>query len=326
MGRGWFDAQGLPDLPAAGTLVSLSEALQPLMLTGMIVHQEDPFRFEFIVQTGDEKLSLESAQAEALRLIKYFMAALTVPEEEMWVNLSPYEQDRIIPAGFGTTAMGRDLLAQDYMLKQLTASLLSPENPLGSDFWQRIYRRAYDEYGTTEVPMNTFNKVWIVPDRAEVVQSDGRVLVTGSRLKVLLEEDYLALAANAGRGTHGLGEIAPEDLRPLSELSRQVIREVIIPEIEREVNEGRTFARLRQISGAAILAAWYKQNIRQGILRHAYVNRNKTRGIDESGPEDQDAVYHRYLAAFEKGVCNLIREEYDPTRKEVVPGGIFPAG
>ena len=60
-----------------------------------------------------------------MRLVKYFLAALTIPEKDLWVNLSPYEKDRVITDEFGSTEMGRDLLAQDYMLKQLTSSLIS---------------------------------------------------------------------------------------------------------------------------------------------------------------------------------------------------------
>jgi len=34
--------------------------------------------------------------------------------------------------------MGRDMLAQDYILKQLTASLIYPEKNLGKAFWDEI--------------------------------------------------------------------------------------------------------------------------------------------------------------------------------------------
>ena len=57
----------------------------------------------------------------------------------MIINLSPYEKDRIIPQRFGLTEMGRDLLAEDYMLKQITASLIYPEDAIGKKFWKRIY-------------------------------------------------------------------------------------------------------------------------------------------------------------------------------------------
>ena len=71
---------------------------------------------------------------EGERLIKYFLASLAIPEKDLWVNLSPYEKDRTIPRALGQTEMGRDLLAQDYMLKQITASLIYPENGLGKTF------------------------------------------------------------------------------------------------------------------------------------------------------------------------------------------------
>ena len=41
--------------------------------------------------------------------------------------------------------MGRDLLAEDYMLKQITASLIYPEDETGKKFWKRIYEEAAEE-------------------------------------------------------------------------------------------------------------------------------------------------------------------------------------
>ena len=98
-----------------------------------------------------------------LKLIKYFLASLTVPEDEMWVNLSPYEKDRIIPLAFGTTEMGRDLLAQDYILKQLTASLMYPKRNWAVT-WKNL-PEGLQQYGTTEIPMNTFGRSGLCPSR-----------------------------------------------------------------------------------------------------------------------------------------------------------------
>ena len=75
----------------------------------------------------------------------------------MIINLSPYEKDRIIPFYFGLTEMGRDLLAEDYMLKQITASLIYPEERIGKKFWKRIYEEAEKKFGRTNIPVNTFN-------------------------------------------------------------------------------------------------------------------------------------------------------------------------
>ena len=48
----------------------------------------------------------------------------------------------MIPEALGQTDMGRDLLAQDYILKQITASLIYPEKQLGKTFWDKVYAKA----------------------------------------------------------------------------------------------------------------------------------------------------------------------------------------
>ncbi len=162
-------------LPAPGVRVNLSPEFNPPILKGIKVHPDNPFRFDFILDKGDEYnrhpersegSQQEQLKNEATRLIKYFLASLTIPEKDLWVNLSPYEKNRIVPESFGQTEMGRDLLAEDYMLKQITASLIYPEDKIGKKFWKRIYEEATKKFGTTNIPVNTFNKVWIVPEKA----------------------------------------------------------------------------------------------------------------------------------------------------------------
>jgi len=49
-------------------------------------------------------------------------------------------------------------------------------------------------------------------------------------------------------------------------LTTKIIREIIIPELEREVNEGKHFAQLRQIYNSLILAMWYKRRLKESLL------------------------------------------------------------
>ena len=130
-------AQSVLDLPPAGAMITPSPEYHPILLKGLKVYPDKPFQFDFIVESGDSKQDIEAIKNESTKLIKYFLAALTVPQDDLWVNLSPYEKERIIPEAFGQTEMGRDLLAQDYILKQLSASLIYPENELGKKFWEK---------------------------------------------------------------------------------------------------------------------------------------------------------------------------------------------
>ena len=92
-------------------------------------------------RSGRSTVSPQEKQ-EVTKLIKYFLASLTIPESDLWVNLSPYEKNRIIPQSFGLTEMGRDLLAEDYMLKQITASLIYPEDEIGKRILETYLRRS----------------------------------------------------------------------------------------------------------------------------------------------------------------------------------------
>ena len=263
-------------LPAPGVMVRLSAPLNPPILKGIKVHPDNPFRFEFILDKGDSKLSNVQLKDESSKLIKYFLASLTIPEKDLWVNLSPYEKDRIIPQSFGLTEMGRDLLAEDYMLKQITASLIYPEGEIGKKFWKRIYEEASKKFGTTNIPVNTFNKVWIVPEKAVVYENAkaGTAYVVESKLKVMLEQDYLALEKNRG----------PTPQNDVNALGSNIVREIVIPELTKEVNKDRNFSQLRQVYNSLILATWYKKKIKDSILSQVYTDKNKVAGVNINRP------------------------------------------
>ncbi len=314
-------AQGLLQLPMPGTLVQVTPAFHPAIIRGMTIHPDNPFAFDFMIDPGQSGLQDQSLNDEASKLMRYFLAALTVPEQEMWVNLSPYEKNRIIPDTLRQTEMGRDLLAQDYLLKQLSASLMYPEDELGQRFWKRVRARAQKEFGTTDIPMNTFNKVWIVPDTAKIYIHDNNVFVADSHLKVMIEEDYLALERNSLKGHTG---DKVDDV--VTGLQSEIVREILIPEIEREVNEGELFANLRQIYHSMILATWYKTNLKNSVLSQVYVDQNKVEGVDVDDPQVHQKIYDQYVEAFKRGVYNYIKEDLDEESQQVVPRQYFAGG
>ncbi|MCP3683332.1 MAG: hypothetical protein GY861_11645 [bacterium] len=330
-------------LPKPGVMVHTSSAYVPALIKGITIHPQNPLKFDFIIDTGDSSVKDESLKAETNKLIKYFLASLTVPEKDMWVNLSPYEENRIIPEGFGDTEMGRDLLAQDYLLKQVTSSLIYPEDELGKKFWDEIYSKAYEKYNSTDIPIDTLNKVWIVPERAAVYEQDQSVYVIDSYLKVLMEQDYAAMQHNLGEeplvnseeqefvipaeaGIQGNGSPIKTFGDDREAASVSTMREVILPAIEKEVNQGKHFANLRQIYNAMIFAAWFKQSLKQSLLGQVYVDQQKTVGVDTQDKQINDKIYDQYLDAFKQGVFNYIKEEYDPAKEQVIPRKYFSGG
>ena len=311
-------AQGLfPEgvMPLPGKMVEVSAPFTPAIFKGMKVYPKEPLRFDFLLDTGNTALAPDGLEKEAARLVRYFLAALTVPEKDLWVNLSPYEGDRIIPEQFGLTEMGRDLLGQDYILKQLTSSLMYPEKAIGARIWKKIYALAAAKFGTTDIPMDTFNKVWIIPDEATVYVNGNIAYIAKTHLKVMLDTDYLAAQRNTAPATSDAASIP-----------QQVIRAIVLPELEKEINNGANFITLRQIYHAMVLATWFKRNLKKSFVGQVYAEKNKVTGIDLADKHAKDKIWSQYVAAFKKGVFNYIKEEMDETTQEVLPRKYFSGG
>ena len=349
-----------------------------VVFSGIKIYPQEPFRFDFIMDennptvrvtprgypdTGEHRGS-SLQQDDMMRLIKYFMVSLTVPEGDLWVNLSPYEPDRIVPQALGQTEMGHDLLAQDYILKQLTASLMNPEGESGKKFWERVYEKLYASLSSPNVSVGdpfskdmssknngfpteafgndsfqqaieSFNKVWIVPNRVEVYQNGDVAYITHADFKVMLEEDYYAkqqseLSSQRKLGPSVVQETAKDTGFPTETFGndniKQIIRSTIIPLIEDEVNNGESFANLRQIFHSMILAKWYEQHFKNSVLGQNYVDHNTTSGIELEDKSAKQKIYDQYVQAYKSGVSNLIKEEYDPVTQGIVTRKYFVGG
>src|SRR5208282_2412244 len=106
----------------------------------------------------------------------------------------------------------------------------------------------------------------------------------------------------------------------------QVVRTIILPEIEKEVNTGKNFAPLRQIFNSLILASWYKKNLKEALLNQVYADKNTVKGVNLTDPSVKERIYQQYLQAYKKGVFNYIKEDLDPNTKEMLPRKYFSGG
>lgn len=313
--------QGLPSEvhPFQGSLVKASFELE-----GIRFSENAPYHVDaMFAQTDPGVVKGLALREEASRQMRYFLAALAVSEEDLWVNLSPWEPERTISPILGMTELGQDMLAQDYVLKYVTALLMHPDTPSGREFWHRVYTRAYAKFGTVDIPVGSISKVWIVPQRAVVAQGRntegiGGAVITHARLNVMVDADYQLV-----RNTFGTAETQEAS----DSLAREMMREVIVPVLEQEVNEGEAFARVRQIYKALILAHWFRQNMHMGPVAKGYVNRNGIRGIRSADAGAVGQVYARYRSIYDKGVYSLIRDELqegeeEPVARHYVSGGL----
>ncbi len=155
-----------------------------------------------------------------------------------------------------------------------------------------------------------------MPDEADIYEKGNVACLYKSHLKVMLEEDYLALQKHSLKSTKS---------KQLGLLGANIVRAIILPQLEKEVNEDKNFAPLRQVFSGMILAAWYKRALRGSLLGKIYANKAKVRGVDQD-PKNNEAIYQQYLKAYKKGVFNYIKEDVDKYTNKTIPRKYFSGG
>lgn len=268
------------DLPVPGQMLELSHKMSAPMLRALRIDPKNPLNLEFIVDMNDANALSESESSE---LVSYFLAVLTTPQENIWVNLSPYEKDRIIENSFSQTDMGRQLLAQDYILKQITSSLTNPETDLGKSYWQAKENKEVD-----------LSKIWIMPDQAEILEHQTVAIIKDSSLKVQAGSDLFALESENTTIADNVNQNSP--------------LETLLPAITKEINNGENFAKLRQVYSALILGLWFKKKFENSFYKY-YIDQSKIKGIEISDEEVKHKIYNLYREAFDKGTYQINRKE-----------------
>ena len=274
----------VPYLPAPGTMVGASTVFSPVALKGLQFDAQDPFKLSFILDEGDTALTDSQLKEQTTILVRYFLAALTTPGKDMWVNLSPYEKDRVVPDSFAATDLGNDMLGQDYILKQLSASLTHPDTDLGKKYWNNIQSTG----GSRTAPTNAFNKVWISPDITQVYESGNQVFIAKSTLKVSTESDYVAMQ-NSKLSIKNDGVSSARNSDNLK-LEQDAFKTHILPAITKEVNEGKNFAQFRQMHSAIVLAIWFKNRLKDSIYQQLYIDKGKFNGINADDPAIKEKI------------------------------------
>ncbi len=161
-----------------------------------------------------------------------------------------------------------------------------------------------------------------MPEKAVVYENAkaGTAYVVESKLKVMLEQDYLSLEKHEGI------QSKQAQAQDTNQLGSQIVREIVIPELTKEVNENKNFVQLRQVYNSLILATWYKKKNKDSILEQVYADKNKVAGVNINDPNEKQKIYEQYLKAFKKGVYNYIKEDVDPATQEIIPRKYFSGG
>lgn len=292
--------------------------------------------YRFMLDPGDMAFrDGEDRAGAAEKLMEYFYIGLRLPNSSFWVNLRPDAPDSMIDPLLERTDIGRVLLAADVQLKKDMARLTDPDTVPGKTYWDRLYAKADELYKGEDVEIPSAIRPWIVPGEIVIGVSGSGVYIHKATLSVCLEQDWLdhhnLVGCPEGQPTRLSFPASEPDprIKQLNAYSAQLIRELLIPQLIREVNASKQYAGLRQVYFSLILAQWVKKQRladsgeRAGMSPE--IDSGNLTGLESEQPWSKDVYFQEYERSFEQGEYRKQRSVPDRdgiTIRQYFSGGV----
>lgn len=262
--------------------------------------------FRLLLDKGDLKNPKKpELEATTKALLNYFFVGISLPNDSFWVNLRPDAENNIIDSDLARTDVGRILLDADLQLKKDTAKFTSPETLEGKQYWNKLYQKAGALLGSENITIPTLTRPWIVPGDIIIRETQGNAYIYKATLKVMLEQDYLKDSTTY--------KFDDPRLKSLNEYSSQLIRELIIPKLTKEINTSKRYAPLRQVYYSLILAQWFKSRFYgKGGTYSSLINKRELQGLTSKASWSKAAYFREYQKSFKDGEYNIKEPVYTP--------------
>ncbi len=269
--------------------------------------------FKVLLDKGSEKdLSQAKLENSTKELLKYFLIGVTLPDNTFWVNLRPDSPDQIIEDVLTKTDIGKIMLETDLQLKKDTAAFTSPQTIEGKEYWDKLYKKAEELYGTDTVTIPTITRPWIVPNEVIVREAEGSAYIYKATLKVMLEADYIK-SSNTHLNTVDYS-FKDKRSKALNEYSTQLIRELIIPKLTKEVNTSKNYAALRQVFYSLVLSRWFKLRFAGKTGTYpSLIDKQDLTNLTSTQSWDKSTYFNQYKKSFAQGEYNIKETHYTPT-------------
>ena len=134
----------------------------------------------------------------------------------------------------------------------------------------------------------------------------------------MLEQDYLKNSPNAITSSVDY-TFKDERSKALNEYSTQLIRELIIPKLNKEINSSKRYAGLRQVYYSLILSRWFKSRFK-GLSPKGtdpnfvdLIDKQDLTNLTSKTTWDKSTYFQAYKKSFTQGEYNIQEAVYTPT-------------
>jgi len=276
-------------------------------------------------EEGDEIIDI--GDTTELSLVS-FLTGLTLPESEFWVNLNPWEPDRIIEKDLEETDVGRIMLEADLQMKKDFCKYKNPcESEIGEEYWKLL-----DEKGEelikecmnnhlgeikdiNNVQFAPVTRHWIVPDRVEVYETDNEIYIVNATLNIYSEPVYEDSTYEiVNQDAFFVSRPCKDDLsgavKEYGRYAKELEEEMILSLVVHEVNHGENYSDLRCVYNSLALAQWYKDKYRYSpSIFTDFIDSKDLMGLESKSTWNAEDIWSDYVKSFEEGEFHCWKNE-----------------
>ena len=255
--------------------------------------------------------------------ITAFMTGLAVPDVEFWVNLNPWEPDRIIEEKLRESEVGRIMLEADFQMKKDFSNYENPcDNETGKAFHKLIDKKrevlvqeCMDKFpgeikDINNVRLDTVDRHVIVPDKVYAYTNETQIYIINATLKINSEpvvnhSSYHVDNQDIGTLSEGCLEELNKSAKELGKYTSELEISMIQPYVVADVNHVKKYEDLRDVYIALALVQWYKSRIDPsmdiflGRLDSSYSNNSNI--LKAPIPWSPNKIYDQYVHSFYNG-------------------------
>ncbi len=252
----------------------------------------DTYSFETATTPGQESKDGTDQIYNADEALNTWMA---VEPSRFWVNLNPSQPDKVIDQYLGQTEVGRILLEADLELKRAWTRSQDPKTAVGLEYWNRM--TGMD---------GACIRQWIVPKTATIREEGNRLYILDAPLEVKAEAFDFTIPSDPSFK-------CPANPEP----SMAVYRDLLLPELNKAVNDAPEFKDLRRVYISRVAAEWYRDRMTaDGRAAGAGIDSNDVSTLEREDDWSPTDVFNQYLKEIYGTTYEL------PNGVKVTTGGV----
>lgn len=248
-----------------------------------------------------------------------FMTGLAVGDYRFWVNLNPWEPDRIIDQQLSESDVGRIMLEADLQMKRDFSNYENPcASQIGKELWmfldgkrdalvQQCMRKFPGEIKDRDnVYFRPVTRHWIIPDKVYAYTNGTEIYIINATLAIQSEpvadhSSFVVYNQDVESLSKGCIEELNRSSKEYGEYFKEMSDHMILPLVISDVNCGDKYEDLREVYVALALAQWYKSTINpsRDVFQNIY---SSDFTVPESlNPWSHYEIWEDYVYSFENG-------------------------